>query len=443
MDTIVVGAGIAGITAARLLHNAGQRVLVLEARDRVGGRVWTDRTAGFCVDLGASWIHGLTGNPLTRLVTELGMKTHEFTVGSFQAGGRPIADYDESRRLLDDDAAREWIADVVTADDLLQLTVAASGRDENYAVAAERALAATGWEPERAERVRAFYRHRTEEQCGADIEQVAAHGLDEDVIEGDEVIFPDGYDVLPRTLAEGLDVRTGMKVTAIARSAAGVRVDTEAESFHAAQVVVTVPLGVLKAGAIEFTPALPDAIAGPIARLGMGVFNKVFLQFPDRFWQEEIYAIRRHGQASFPWHSWYDVSAVSGKPMLLTFAGGDWGREIEQKTDDEVVSSVLRSLRTVYGESVPDPVAHWITRWGGDPLALGSYSYIAVGSAYADHDAMAGPVDDVLHFAGEATWGRDPATVHGALLSGHRAAERILGNSVPLSELTRDADPSP
>ncbi|MER6531560.1 NAD(P)/FAD-dependent oxidoreductase [Streptomyces sp. NPDC001508] len=442
MDTIVVGAGIAGITAARLLHAAGHRVVVLEASDRVGGRMWTDRTAGFCVDRGASWIHGLTGNPLTELVTALDMETREFTVGSFQAGGRPIADYDESGRLLDDDATRQWTSDVDTADNLFQLTVAASGHDESYATAAERALAATGWEPERAERIRVFYRHRTEEQCGAEIEQVAAHALDEDTIEGDEVIFPGGYDVLPRTLAEGLDVRLETTVTAITRSATGVRVDTENESFEATHVIVTVPLGVLKSGAIDFTPALPDAVAGPIARLGMGVFNKVFLQFPEQFWQNDVYAIRQHGRASVPWHSWYDVSVVSGKPMLLTFAGGAWGREIEQKTDDEVVSSVLSSLRTMYGDSVPEPVAHWITRWGSEPLALGSYSYVAVGSSHDDHDAMAGPVDGVLHFAGEATWGRDPATVHGALNSGHRAAERILGSPISLAELTRGVKPS-
>ncbi|MFI1092329.1 flavin monoamine oxidase family protein [Streptomyces sp. NPDC020917] len=442
MDTIVVGAGIAGITAARLLHAAGQRVVVLEARDRVGGRIRTDRTAGFCVDRGASWIHGLTGNPLTGLVAALAMETHEFTVGSFQAGGRPIADYDESRRLLDDQAARQWTVDVDTADDLFQTTIADSGHDESYAAAAERALARTGWEPERAERVRAFYRHRTEEQCGAEAEEVAAHALDEDAIEGDEVIFPGGYDVLPRALAEGLDVRLGTTVTAVTRSATGVRVDTQDGSFEAAHVIVTVPLGVLKAGAIEFTPALPDSVAGPIARLGMGVFNKVFLQFPDRFWQDGIYAIRQHGQASVPWHSWYDVSAVSGKPMLLTFAGGAWGREIEQKTDEEVVSSVLHSLRKIYGDLVPRPVAHWITRWGIDPLALGSYSYVAVGSSHADHDAMAGPVDGVLHFAGEATWGREPSTVHGALHSGHRAAERILGSPISLAGLAQGVNPS-
>ncbi|MFE7709354.1 flavin monoamine oxidase family protein [Streptomyces sp. NPDC057486] len=440
MDTIVVGAGIAGITAARLLQAAGQHVIVLEARDRVGGRIWTDRTAGFSVDRGASWIHGLIDNPLTGLAAELNMETSEFTVGGFQAGGRPIADYDESRRRLDDGATRQWITDVNTADGLLQEVVEASGPGETYATVTERALAATGWEPERAERLRTFYRHRTEEQCGAEIEQVAAHALDEDAIEGDEVIFPGGYDVLPRALAEGLHVRLGTTVTAITRSTTGVRVDTEGESFDAAQVIVTVPLGVLKAGTIEFTPPLPEDIAGPIARLGMGVFNKIFLQFPDRFWEDGVYAIRKHGRAGVPWHSWYDVSVVSGKPMLLTFAGGAWGQSIEQKTDEEVVASVLGSLREIYGDSVPGPVAHWITRWGSDPLALGSYSYIAAGSTHDDHDAMAGPVDGVLHFAGEATWGYDPATVHGALQSGHRAAERILGSPISLAGLTRDVN---
>ncbi|MFJ5921140.1 flavin monoamine oxidase family protein [Kitasatospora sp. NPDC092948] len=442
LDTIVVGAGIAGLTAARLLHAAGQRVVVLEARDRVGGRMWTDRTAGFSVDRGASWIHGLTDNPLTEIVAELGLDTVEFTVGSFQAGGRPIADHDESRKLMDRAATEQWLADVETADALFQRAIADSGDDETYAEATERTLAETGWGAERADRLRQFFRHRTEEQCGADIEQVAAHALDEDAIDGDEVIFPGGYDAIPHAFAKGLDIRLATTVTAVTRSADGVRVDTDGGSFEAAQVIVTAPLGVLKAGTIAFTPALPDAVAGPIARLGMGAFNKVFLRFPERFWPDGVYAIRRHGRPGVPWHSWYDVSAVSGHPMLLTFAGGDYARAIEQQTDEEIVASVMGSLRDIYGDAAPTPVAHWITRWASDPLALGSYSYVAVGSSHHDHDAMAEPVDGVLHFAGEATYGQEPATVHGALLSGHRAAERVLGAPLPLAGLTGALEPA-
>ncbi|GAA1795101.1 flavin monoamine oxidase family protein [Agromyces lapidis] len=434
-DTVIVGAGVAGLTAARLLHAAGRRVVVLEARDRVGGRTWTDRSPGFSVDRGASWIHGLTGNPLTELVEAFGMETSEFTVGSFQAGGRPIANYDEAHRELDEAATEAWLADAAAVEERLAAAAEASEPGESYADVVDRVLAELGWSEERTARARAFHRHRTEEQCGADDADVDAHGLDEDAIDGDEVVFPGGYDALATGLARGLDVRLEQTVTAVEWSGAGVRVTTGSESFEARDVVVTVPLGVLKAAAIDFEPALPETVAAAIARVGMGTFNKVFLQFPERFWQDGAYAIRQLGAGSVPWHSWYDVSAVSGTPMLLTFAGGEWARRIERMPDDEIVASVLDGLRRIYGEAMPEPTGHWITRWGSDPFALGSYSYVARGATYEDHDVIATPIGGVLHLAGEATWGDCPATVNGALLSGHRAAERILGRAIPLRSL--------
>ncbi|QKJ18279.1 flavin monoamine oxidase family protein [Microbacterium hominis] len=434
-DTVVVGAGIAGITAARLLQQQGRRVVVLEARDRIGGRLWTDRTAGFSVDRGASWIHGIDGNPLADIVAGLGMRTAEFTVGAFQAGGRPIANYDEQRRRLDDDSTRRWVADVDVADEQLRRSTADSAEGATYAQVAGDALARLPWDAARASRVAAFYRHRIEEQCGADIGDAAARALDEDVIDGDEVIFPDGYDALAQTLARGLDIRIEHVVTTIDWSTTGVSVRTAHEQFDAGSVIVTVPLGVLKARAIEFDPELPAVVSGPIDRVGMGVFNKVFLQFPEKFWPEGVYAIRQLGEPSFPWHSWYDVSAVSGEPMLLTFAGGQWARRIEKMADAEIVDSVLEGLRSIYGPGVPSPAAHWITRWSAEEFTRGSYSYIAAPATHEDHDAMATPVAGVVHLAGEATWSEAPATVHGALFSGHRAAERVLGRSLDIANL--------
>lgn len=432
-DTIVIGAGMSGTTSARMLADAGQRVVVLEGRDRIGGRMHSDRSAGFPVDRGASWIHGIDDSPLWELVQALGIPTLEYTVGSFQAGGRPIENFDGDGRRLDDAETAQWVADVDAADAALAVEIASSSPGDTYLDVTERALDRSGFAPERIDELREFFRHRVEEQCGAWIGDLDAHGLDEDAIDGDEVIFPRGYDELPRRIGAGLDIRLDHTVTAVRRAANGVTVSTAQGDFTADRVIVTVPLGVLKAGRITFEPALPAEVTGPIERLGMGVFNKIFLQFPERFWNEDSYVVRALGEAGEHWHSWYDVSAVSGIPTLLTFAAGPFGRRMQALPDEDVVADVLVALRRLYGDAVGEPIAHWITHWGDDEFSIGSYSHLATGSSHHDHDALAGPVDGVLHFAGEATWGDEPATVGAAYYSGHRAAERILGRPVDLA----------
>ncbi len=436
-DTVVIGAGIAGLTCARMLADTGRRVVVLEARNRIGGRMHTERSAGFPVDLGASWIHGIADSPLWELVRALDVPTIEFTVGSFQPGGRRIEHFDATGAPMGADETEQWIADVGAADALLVDAVARSSPGESYLQLTERALAASGLAPERIGEIREFFRHRVEEQCGAWIGDLDAHGLDEDAIDGDEVIFPRGYDELPRRIAAGLDVRLGHVVESVARRDGGEDewlVRTGEGDFVGATVVVTVPLGVLRSSAIRFDPPLPRTATGPIARLGMGVFNKVFVQFPERFWGEGTYAIRALGDAGARWHSWYDVSAISGIPTLLTFAAGPFGRSMQALADEAVVDDSLTALRALYGAAVGDPLAWWVTRWGEDPFAAGSYSHLPIGSSYRDHDMLAEPIDGGLHFAGEATWGAEPATVGGAYCSGHRAAERLLGRPVDRAE---------
>ncbi|MFK0241233.1 flavin monoamine oxidase family protein [Microbacterium sp. NPDC090281] len=433
-DTIVIGAGMSGLTSARMLVDAGQRVVVLEGRDRIGGRMHTDRSAGFPVDLGASWIHGIEGSPLWNLVHALRIPAIEYTVGSFQVGGRPIENFDGDGNAMDTAATAQWIADVDTADRLLVEEIAASSPGDTYLDVTERALDRSGIEPERIDDIREFFRHRVEEQCGAWIGDLDAHGLDEDAIDGDEVIFPRGYDELPHRIGAELDIRLGTTVTRVVRSSGAVVVHAGDTEYEADRVIVTVPLGILKADTIAFEPALPDAVAGPISRLGMGVFNKVFVQFPERFWDEESYVLRALGEAGEHWHSWYDVSAVSGIPTLLTFAAGPFGRRMQELSDEDIVADAVSALRVLYPDAVGDPIAHWITRWGHDEFSNGSYSHLAVGSTHHDHDALAGPVDGVLHFAGEATWGDEPATVGAAFYSGRRAAERILDRPVDLDD---------
>lgn len=436
-DTIVVGAGIAGLTAARLLARAGQRVVVLEARDRIGGRVHSERAAGRVTDLGASWIHGITDSPVHVATRALGMPEVEFTMGSFQAGGRPVAYYGPDGARLSEAAAARFIADVAAGDVRLAETIAGIAPGASYADAVEEMLAGTGWDAERAERVREYLRHRTEEQYGAWITDLDAHGLDDDAVEGDEVVFPEGYDRLATGLATGLDIRRDTPVAAVTWDpAAGVTVRAASgQAWTADRAVVTVPVGVLKSGDLAIDPPLPDPVAEALGRLEMNAFEKVFLRFPERFWDAGVAAIRRQGEAGQWWHSWYDVTAAHGEPTLLTFAAGPCAREIREWPEERVVGSVLAALREIYGDAVIEPAASHVTHWQDDPWSHGSYAYMTVGSVPADHEVLAAPVGGVLHLAGEATWQEDPATVTAALCSGHRAAERILGAAIPIETL--------
>ena len=439
-DTVVVGAGVSGLSAARALAANGQRVVVLEARDRVGGRLHTERLDGRVTDLGASWIHGIDGGPLHALTRAFGMADAEFTVGSYQAGGRTIAYYGPDGARLSGSDAEQFIADAARVEVQLSAVIEALPPDASYADAARTAVAqvadAEGWDPERAARVVEYLDHRSEEQYGADSRLLDAHGLEDEVIIGDEVVFPGGYDQLAASLAAGLDVRLEHAAARVARAGAagvesGVVVETGRGSFSARHAVVTVPIGVLQSQLLTFDPPLPEGVAAAVSKFRMNAFEKIFLRFPERFWDEGVYAVRRQGKAARWWHSWYDLTGISGEPTLLTFAAGECAQEIRGWSDERVVESVMASLREIYGSGIPAPVHARITDWQGDEFARGAYAYMTRGCTGEDHSRIATPVDAVLHLAGEATWEDDPATVNAALCSGHRAAERILGTKVP------------
>ncbi|MEH6792917.1 MAG: NAD(P)/FAD-dependent oxidoreductase [Rhodococcus sp. (in: high G+C Gram-positive bacteria)] len=440
VDTLVVGAGISGLVAASLLHRAGQRVIVLEARDRVGGRVWTVRTDDDILDVGASWIHGTDNNPLADAVHAFGIRTSEFTVGSYQPDGRPIAYYSPTGTRLSEEAVARFADDVRHFDERFATTIAQSSPGTSFGDAVETTLRQLDWNDERVDRVREFLGHRAEEQLGVDRDLLDAHGLDDDAIEGDEVVFPDGYDELAVRLAEVLDVRLEHVVTHVRWGRDGVLVETGAGMFSAERAVVTVPIGVLQSSSFVVEPPLPEPVSGALSRLAMNSFEKVFLQFPTAFWDENVYAVRQQGEAGHWWHSWYDVTLPHGHPTLLTFAAGPSAQQTRHWSDARIADSVLEALRGLYGERVVTPDRVYVTRWQDDPFSHGSYSYMTVGSRSRDHGDMATPIGDVLHLAGEATWSDDPATVTAALRSGHRAAERILARSIPFGDIWAPAE---
>jgi monoamine oxidase len=185
---------------------------------------------------------------------------------------------------------------------------------------------------------------------------------------------------------------------------------------------------VLKTGRVQFLPALPAAKRTAISKLGMGVLNKCVLRFNRAFWpgQYDWLGFIPGANAKGQWAEWISLLRPLGQPVLVGFNAADFGRQIEAWTDRQIVASAMLTLRQIYGSQIPDPVAYQITRWVSDPFSAGAYSYVPVGATSRTRDALAASVGGQLFFAGEATHRQYPATVHGAYLSGLRAAQEVI-----------------
>ena len=420
---IVVGAGVSGLGAARFLADRGHDVVVVEARDRIGGRVWTSRQwPGAPVDLGASWIHGVDGNPVTELAEKAGAPTVVTEWDSSTDFGTDGAEIRGTRAR----AVQHW-EDAVTA------AIAAFQQTDRIDESVRRVVEdAVGWSTLSADdRALVAYvvNDNYEQEYAGSAADLSGWWFDDDaVLRGKDVLFPHGYGAVVDWLAKGLVVRLGEVVEQIDWDASGVTVGTDRRAYQADHVVVTLPLGVLQSGAVRFGAPLPAKKLAAIDRLGMGVYNKCFLQFPEVFWPDTdwmtyIPDVAHAGQ----WVEWLNVARPTGEPVLLGFNAADFGREIEGWTDGEIVDSALATLRMIFAADVPAPLGYQITRWASDPFARGSYSFNPLGSTPVMRDHLAASVDGRVHFAGEATHRRSFATVHGAYLSGVRAAKEIIG----------------
>lgn len=415
-DVIVVGAGVSGLATARDLQAAGRRPLILEARDRIGGRLHTDRSSGTPLDMGASWVHGVEGNPVARLLRKTGaslVKTHFDSNALYHKGGR----------IGTGDAPNDYCDVLDNFYRFARRRKKEMSGDESLDAAFENFLRREHFRGERESVVRHLVHMEIETTYGANLSRMSLRWLHEDdEYKGANVLVRSGYDALANELARGLDIRLRSPVDGVSDEGTGVKVFVGAQQFFADFVVVTVPLGVLQKGFIRFSPGFSEAKADALKGLGMGNLHKTFLEFSEKFWDETQTIDIVHGDAR--WKEFINLSKEIGKPILLALNGGKAATEALRMSKNEIADETFLVLQNAYRDATR-PLRVTTTTWEDDPYAQGSYSIVPVGGSLTMCDDLAKPQGRV-YFAGEHTNSSYPATVHGAYLSGVRAAKSLI-----------------
>ncbi|MCL7033740.1 hypothetical protein MKW94_011695 [Papaver nudicaule] len=360
-SVIVIGGGFAGISAARALHDASIQVVLLESRDRLGGRVYTDYSFGFPVDMGASWLHGVCKeNPLAGLISRMGLPLYR-TSGDNSV----LYDHDLESYALYDTEGNQVPQELVTKVGLVFEDIL-----------------------KESEKVRDEYR--------------------------DDMSIMQAFAIV-------LERRPDLSVTKIVRRNYGVKVMVEdGKTFVADAVVIAVPLGVLKANRIEFEPRLPDWKEEAIAELGVGTENKIALHFGSVFWPN-VEFLGVVAPTSYGCSYFLNLHKATGHPVLVYMPAGRLAHDIDKMSDEAAANFAFLQLKKILPDA-SEPIQHLVSHWGTDVNSLGSYSYDTVGKPHDLYERLRIPVDNMF-FAGEATSATYPGTVHGAFSTGQMAAE--------------------
>ena len=401
-EVLVIGAGAAGLAAADELARAGRSVLVVEARDRVGGRCYTRRLPGVPVpvELGAEFIHGRPEATFS-LLRRAGTAAIDSTrVQLISIGGKLQSAniFAQAQRI----ARKE-----VKGRDISFRTFLARQRLPKLTRTAA-TMMVQGFDA--ADPARVSAREIVEEWNGGEL------GLSQPRAQG-------GYGPLLEFLAKELRIQLQTVVQRIRWKRGSVEIEGtfrgERWTAWAPRAVITLPLGVLQARGVRFSPSLRK----PLNKLASGPVVRVAMAFPSAFWEKSHPGVAFFHSPATPFPTFWTPLPMHA-PILTAWAGGPKAEKLTGRRPEALLRHALASVRSVLGE-IEEPKAFLVHDWKADPYARGAYSYVRVGGSGARGE-LAEPLDDTLYFAGEATDTEQSGTVGGALASGIRAAREIL-----------------
>ncbi len=405
-DVVVIGAGAAGIAAARRVIAGGKTVVVIEASDRIGGRAYTEsETFGLPFDQGCSWLQGpRSGVPHVDLAEELGfgLVNHNSANDAFYVGDRPAT---RSEQAAYDRAFEEINSRVYRPGD-----VAAASRlpaDLKYSAVAQSWIGPMDF--------------------GVDFANLSTGDMNSYGSYAYNYLVREGLGTLVAAHGQGLPIRTGVAATAIDWSGDGVRVETTDGTITAQACIVTVSTGVLGAGAIKFTPDMPVAKQDAIADVPMGLLAKIALQFDgERFGLRDNDFLTYAVPNQVPAEACYFLTWPTGFDIAVGYVGGQFGWDLSNGSEADAVDFALGKFANMMGSNSRNHfVKGMMTDWATNPLTLGAYSAAEPGRFEA-RKTLAEPLGDRVFFAGEAVAGRYKALMSGAHLSGHAIGGEVV-----------------
>lgn len=418
--------GIAGISFCKNLEeltkntNIKYELIILEARDRIGGRMWTKEISNIPIDLGATWLEGRNQNPLFKFVKE---NNFEYF---------PQED-EEEEVYYQNNTINDRIIDIFRAkfDDILENSFDLKlKKDKSLKESMKEYIKKNKIKLNELEtKLLGFLEKQYEIYNGCKISELSSKYYVEGTgYSGESVTLKKGYGYLCEIYGKELKPLFLHVVKGIDYSNDQVKVITNQGDIYGDYVICTIPIGCLKKEIIEFNPKLPSEKLEAIAKIGVGVLDKVILEFPKVFWNPKVSWIENlidRGIDDF--RSFHILNPLNSESkFLIGFVGADFAKNLEQKSDKEIVTLMMNALKNIFGNNIPDPISHYITRWYNDPFSYGSYSFYSVDNQQNYYTILGNPIKNKLFFAGEATIKKGSSFVNGAILSGIREAERIF-----------------
>ncbi|NKB39981.1 MAG: NAD(P)-binding protein [Ilumatobacter sp.] len=440
--TIIVGGGVSGLTAAKTLEDAGMPVVLLEGSDRLGGRIHTldlEEDDASWIDMGAGWILDHRTNPVFHMLKDAGTE-----VRSVPVVGPRVRIYDHGSATW-----KQWTAAMKAYGKFGWALMRPQPISSEFSSLGERFDERLGNQPKREDAY--LLKSFLEILIGSSVDDMHQNMLSE-VWEHVEhkgtsmVMITGGYRHLVELLSNALSTTEVMLNQTVSQvsipqnssTAPLVAVETsDGRTYQGARVIITVPLGVLKAGSIAFDPPLPPAKQDAIERIGFGTVEKVVMTFENAFWRRN----RRKPMSLFSIADpvaadgmYVDVSATSGSgpgaptSHCLAYVCGNTKAELVAENPEAAVEQVLSDLQTIFPDTFEPPVATATSRWRSSPFSQGSYAYPSVHTEPGDFTKLGEPTHDgMVLFAGDAcAEGTALGYVEGAIFSGERAAKDVL-----------------